>query len=56
MLKNTSTAENLESERFDYTKWRKEYFGDMTIKDISNAAAEYEQAHPFNPKKPQLPL
>ena len=44
------------SERFDYTKWRKEYFGDMTIDDIPSAAAEYEKAHPFNPKKPQLPL
>ena len=42
------------SERFDYTKWRREYFGDMTVEEISSAAVEYEKAHPFNPKKPQL--
>ncbi|WP_296565404.1 hypothetical protein [Ruminococcus sp.] len=42
------------SERFDYTKWRREYFGNMTVEDISAAAVEYEKANPFTPKKPQI--
>ena len=44
------------SERFDYTKWRREYFGKASVEDLSSAAADYEKAHPFKPKKPQLPI
>ena len=44
------------SERFDYTKWRREYFGDMTAQELAAAAADYEKAPPFTPKKPQLPI
>ena len=28
-------------ERFDYTKWRREYFGDATIEELNAAAARY---------------
>ena len=43
-------------ERFDYTKWRREYFGKASVEELSSAAADYEKAHPFNPKKPQIPI
>lgn len=44
------------SERFDYTKWRREYFGNATAAELSTAAADYEKIHPFRPKKTQLPI
>ena len=44
------------SGRFDYTKWRREYFGKASVEELSSAAADYEKANPFNPKKPQLPI
>ena len=44
------------SERFDYTKWRREYFGKASVEELSSAAADYEKAHQFNPRKPQLPV
>lgn len=28
----------------------------MQARVISSAAADYEKAHPFNPRKPQLPV
>ena len=31
------------SERFDYTKWRREYFKDMTLDEFLDAAADYEK-------------
>ena len=40
-------------ERFDYTKWRREYFDDMTLEELNAAAASYDTAHPFHPGKPQ---
>lgn len=40
----------LKNERFDYTKWRQDKFDDMTLKELGQAAADYEKAHPFNGK------
>ena len=37
-------------ERFDYTKWRKTYFGDMSVTELNSAATAYSQEHPFKPK------
>ena len=38
-------------ERFDYTKWRRDHFGDATIEELNAAAASYDSAHPFHSKK-----
>ena len=40
-------------ERFDYTKWRREYFGDATIEELNAAAASYDSVHPFHSKNLQ---
>lgn len=37
-------------ERFDYTKWRKTYFGDMSVTELNSNATAYAQEHPFKPK------
>lgn len=37
----------IKNEAFDYTAWRKTQFDDMSIKEISRAAAAYEREHPF---------
>ena len=34
-------------EKFDYTKWQREYFDAKTPEQISQEADKYEQAHPF---------
>ena len=34
-------------ERFDYTKWQREYFDKKTPEMISQEAEAYEVAHPF---------
>lgn len=38
-------------ERFDYTKWRRQYFGDISVQELNEAAASYDAAHPFKPGK-----
>ena len=43
-------------EKFDYTKWRRQFFGDKTVSEINEEAAEYSRNHPFTPKKPQVPI
>ena len=43
-------------ERFDYTKWRRECFGNMTVDELNAAAASYDSVHPLHPKKPQVNL
>lgn len=43
-------------EKFDYTKWRRQFFGDKTVSEINEEAAEYSRNHPFKPQKPQLPI
>ena len=40
-------------ERFDYTKWRKDHFVDMTVDELNSAAADYDSVHPFHPRKSQ---
>ena len=34
-------------EKFDYTKWQREYFDAKTPEEISNEASQFEKAHPF---------
>ena len=34
-------------EKTDYTKWRQQYFGDLSIDAFLNAAAAYDKEHPF---------
>lgn len=34
-------------EKFDYTKWQREYFDAKTPEEISNEAANFETLHPF---------
>lgn len=43
-------------ERFDYTKWRREQFGNESIEDINAAAVKYAKEHPFVPAKKQIPI
>ena len=38
-------------ERFDYTKWRKDFFGDAGVEELNSAAAAYAQSHPIEFKK-----
>lgn len=62
LFKNLGTIETerfiayILSERFDYTKWRREYFGNTTVEELVSSAVDYEKAHPFVPKKPQIPI
>lgn len=34
-------------ERFDYTKWQRDYFDAKTPEEISEEASQFEKAHPF---------
>lgn len=34
-------------EKFDYTKWQREYFDKMTPEEISKEASQFEKTHPF---------
>lgn len=43
-------------EKFDYTKWRNSLFRDASIEEINDAAAAYDAAHPFKPKKQQVTI
>ena len=43
-------------ERFDYTKWRRQFYGDKTVREINEEAADYSRDHPFTPLKPQVPI
>lgn len=38
-------------EKFDYTKWRRDYFGDISVEDLNEAAVAYAKQHPFTMKK-----
>ena len=55
-LSSTQKIVSIKSEGFDYTQWRKGLFKDKSSEEIISAAAEYEEAHPFTPKKPQIPV
>lgn len=43
-------------EKFDYTKWRRQYFDDMSAEEFNGAAIAYAKGHPFQPKKKLLPI
>ena len=43
-------------EKFDYTKWRKMYFGDASVEEINEEAVAYDKTHPFKPKKQQVTI
>lgn len=43
-------------ERFDYTRWRRQFFGNKTVSEINEEAAEYSRNHPFKPQKAQIPI
>lgn len=34
-------------EKFDYTKWQRDLFGEMTLEEINEAAAQYSQKNPL---------
>ena len=57
LLKNLGIIETehfvaaLIRERFDYTKWRRDYFSDASVQDINRAAAAYACEHPFHPQR-----
>ena len=42
------------SEKFNYTEWRKRFFGDATVHDINAAAIDYIKKNPFIPTKTQV--
>lgn len=37
-------------ERFDYTKWQREYFDTKEPEEISREASEFEKVHPYTGK------
>lgn len=57
LLENLGTIETerfislLIRERFDYTKWRQQYFGNTGVTDLNQAASAYAEEHPFHPYK-----
>lgn len=57
LLENLGTIETerfiavLIKEKFDYTKWRREYFGDTSVSELNEQAATYAQTYPFRSKK-----
>ena len=38
-------------ERFDYTKWQREYFDRMTPEELMEKAVQFSKEHPFRGKK-----
>ena len=38
-------------EKFDYTEWRKNFFGDTSVHEINSAAVEYVKNYPFQPTR-----
>ena len=54
LLMNLGTVETetfismINREKFDYTKWQRDYFDRKTPEEISREAEEYERAHPFD--------
>ena len=37
-------------QQFDYTKWHRNMFDDMTLHELNTAAAEYAKKHPYTGK------
>ena len=44
------------SERFDYTQWRIEAFGEETVHKLNEYAAAYARENPFKPKRKQIKI
>ena len=44
----------IKQDKFDYTKWRKTQFEDMSIEEISDAASKYVAEHPFKGKATRI--
>jgi len=38
-------------EKFNYTEWRKDFFGDASVHEINSAAVEYVKNYPFQPTR-----
>ena len=46
---------NIKQDRFDYTKWRKNLYEDMTVEELVGNAADYMREHPeFVPKNAKI--
>ena len=43
-------------ERFDYTQWRRRFFGDQSVKEINADAVAYVTEHPFTTQKELAPV
>ena len=43
-------------ERFDYTKWRRQYFDDLSADEFNDAAVAYGKEYPFKPVKEQIKI
>ena len=41
-------------ERFDYTKWQREYFDRMAPDELMEKAVQFSKAHPFQGKKAKI--
>ena len=37
----------IKEQKFDYTKWQRDYFDAKTPEEISNEAHQFEELHPF---------
>lgn len=42
----TSAEEQPEQSGFDYTKWQRDLFNDMSLEELTEMAVEYEKEHP----------
>ena len=43
-------------EKFDYTKWRRSVFDNMSGEEFNAAAVEYAKEHPFKSKHAQVSI
>ena len=41
-------------EKFDYTRWRRQFFGDKSVNEINEEAADYSRNDPFKLQKLQV--
>ena len=41
-------------ERFDYTKWQRDYFDRMTPEELMERAVQFSKEHPFQGKKAKI--
>ncbi len=38
-------------EKFNYTEWRKDFFGNASVHEINSAAVEFAKNYPFQPAR-----